>query len=188
MVRWSFLEVDSGVTSVVNRMKNEGKFKWIRGQLKYTFLGISAVLGWKKQSGWIKVDDNPGEVIEFSGLFCLSQCQTFGGGYKVTPGASPIHSKPSLLLAFGLSKIQMLMVMGPLQKGTHVGKWGKISMQPSSSLEVKSVNSQGEPTEESHNPTMYVNVDGEAVLTTPVSMKYHDNQIIVRGAKSIPNE
>ena len=188
MVRWSFLEVDSGVTSVVNRMKNEGKFKWIRGQLKYTFLGISAVLGWKKQSGWIKVDDNPGEVIEFSGLFCLSQCQTFGGGYKVTPGASPIHSKPSLLLAFGLSKIQMLMVMGPLQKGTHVGKWGKISMQPSSSLEVKSVNSQGKPTEESHNPTMYVNVDGEAVLTTPVSMQYHDNQITVRGAKSIPNE
>ena len=69
MVRWSFLEVDSGVTSVVNRMKIEGKFSWIRGQLKYTFLGISAVLGWKKQSGWIKIDNNPGEVIELSDSF-----------------------------------------------------------------------------------------------------------------------
>ena len=188
MVRWSFLEVDSGVTSVVNRMKIEGKFSWIRGQLKYTFLGISAVLGWKKQSGWIKIDNNPGEVIEFSGLFCLSQCQTFGGGYKVTPGASPVQSKPSLLLAFGLSKIQMLLVMGPLQKGTHVGMWDKISMQPASSLEVKAVDSENQPTDESHNPAMYVNVDGEAVLTTPVSMKYFDNQITVRGATSIPNE
>ena len=82
----------------------------------------------------------------------------------------------------------MLMVMGPLQKGTHVGKWGKISMQSSTSLEVKAVDSQNQPTEESHNPTMYVNVDGEAVLTTPVSMTYHDNQITVRGATSIPNE
>jgi hypothetical protein len=35
---------------------------------------------------------------------------------------------------------------------------------------------------------MFVNVDGEAVLTTPVSMKYHENQITIRGASSIPNE
>ena len=79
MVRWSFLEVDSGVTSAVNRMKNEGKFKWIRGQMKYTFLGIRAILGWKKQRGWIKIDDQLGRIVDFSGLFCLSQCQTFGG-------------------------------------------------------------------------------------------------------------
>ena len=188
MVRWSFLEVDSGVTSAVNRMKNEGKFKWIRGQMKYTFLGIRAILGWKKQQGWIKVDDEPGRIIEFSGLFCLSQCQTFGGGFKVTPGASPIQNHGSLILAFGLSKIQMLLIMGPLEKGTHIGKWGKISMQSSKSLEVRAVDKDGNPSNKSHNPRMFVNVDGEAVLTTPVSMKYHEDQITVRGASSIPNE
>jgi diacylglycerol kinase family enzyme len=188
MVRWSFLEIDSGVTSAVNRMKNEGKFKWIRGQMKYTFLGIRAIIGWKKQRGWIKVDDEPGCIVEFSGLFCLSQCQTFGGGFKVTPGASPIQNHGSLILAFGLSKLQMLLIMGPLEKGTHVGKWGKISMQPSRSLEVRAVDEDGNPSNESHNPIMFVNVDGEAVLTTPVSMKYHENQLTVRGASSIPNE
>jgi len=188
MVRWSFLEIDSGVTSAVNRMKNEGKFKWIRGQMKYTFLGIRAIIGWKKQRGWIKVDDEPGCIVEFSGLFCLSQCQTFGGGFKVTPGASPIQNHGSLILAFGLSKLQMLLIMGPLEKGTHVGKWGKISMQPSRSLEVRAVDEDGNPSNESHNPIMFVNVDGEAVLTTPVSMKYHENQLIVRGASSIPNQ
>ncbi|MBT3600608.1 MAG: hypothetical protein HN520_02315, partial [Euryarchaeota archaeon] len=188
MVRWSFLEVDSGVTSAVNRMKNEGKFKWIRGQMKYTFLGIRAILGWKKQLGWIKVDDEPGRIVDFSGLFCLSQCQTFGGGFKVTPGASPIQNHGSLILAFGLSKLQMLLIMGPLEKGKHVGKWGKISMQPSKSLEVRAVDKDGNPSNERHNPIMFVNVDGEAVLTTPVSMKYHENQITIRGASSIPNE
>lgn len=188
LVRWSFLEIDSGVTSAVNRMKNEGKFKWIRGQMKYTFLGIRAILGWKKQRGWIKVNDEPGRIVEFSGLFCLSQCQTFGGGFKVTPGASPIQNHGSLILAFGLSKLQMLLIMGPLEKGKHIGKWGKISMQPSRSLEVRAVDEDGNPSEQSHNPIMFVNVDGEAVLTTPVSMKYHENQITVRGASSIPNE
>ena len=78
-------------------MKNEGKFKWIRGQLKYTFLGIRAILGWKTNRGWIKVDDEPGEYCRFFRTFLLSQCQTFGGGFKVTPGASPIQNHGSLV-------------------------------------------------------------------------------------------
>ena len=188
MVRWSFLEIDSGVTSAVNRMKNEGKFKWIRGQLKYQLLGIRAILGWRNQPGWIKIDDEPGQKFTFSGLFCMSQCQTFGGGFKVTPGAYPTQGHGSLLMAFGLSKLQMLMVMGPLEKGTHVGKWGKISMRNATRLEVRAVGGDGEPSNDSHNPTMFVNVDGEAVLTTPISMAYHEDQISIRGAASIPNE
>ena len=38
LVRWSFLECDGGVTSSINRMKDEGKFSWISGQKKYTAL------------------------------------------------------------------------------------------------------------------------------------------------------
>jgi diacylglycerol kinase family enzyme len=50
------------------------------------------------------------------------------------------------------------------------------------------VDKDGKPSNESHNPTMFVNVDGEAVLTTPVTMKYHEDQITVRGSSSIPNQ
>ncbi len=35
---------------------------------------------------------------------------------------------------------------------------------------------------------LFVNVDGEAVITTPATMQYHDDQLTVRGAASIPNE
>ena len=91
-------------------------------------------------------------------------------------------------MAFGLSKMQMLLVMGPLEKGTHLGKWGKISMRNATRLEVRAVGEDGEPSNDSHNPTMFVNVDGEAVLTTPISMAYHEDQLSVRGASSIPNE
>ena len=49
LVRWSFLECDGGVTSSINRMKDEGKFSWISGQKKYTALAIKAILTWKSQ-------------------------------------------------------------------------------------------------------------------------------------------
>jgi diacylglycerol kinase family enzyme len=67
--------------------------------------------------------------------------------------------------------------MGPLEKGKHVGKWG-VTMESAKSYELDV--SEGDP--------LFVNVDGEAVLTTPVSMEYADNQLTVRGAATIPNE
>ncbi len=188
LVRWSFLECDSGVTSAVNRMKTEGKFRRIRGQLKYKFLGIRAIIGWKTQRGWIKVDDEPGEIVDLSGLFCMSQCQTFGGGFLIAPGALPTQKHGSLVLAWGLSKIQMLLVMGPLEKGKHIGMWNKISMKSAKKMELKSVDSNGKPSEKSHHPDLFVNVDGEAVMTTPIQLEYFEDQLIVRGASNIPNQ
>ncbi len=177
LVRWSFLECDAGVTSVVNRLKDEGQFKWIRGQAKYTALAIKAILFWKRQRGWFAIDGGEPAEVELSGLFCLSQCQTFGGGYRVAPGARPTQGHCSLVMAWGLSKIRMLMLMGPLEKGKHVGKWG-VTMEDAKRYELDV--SEGKP--------IFVNVDGEAVITTPVSMQYHDDQLTVRGASSIPNE
>lgn len=188
LVRWSFLECDSGVTSTVNRMKTEGKFKRIRGQLKYKLLGITAILGWKTQKGWIKVDDEPGEIVDLSGLFCMSQCQTFGGGFQIAPGATPIQKHGSLVLAWGLSKLQMLLVMGPVEKGKHIGKWDKIFMRKAKKLELKSVDFDDRPSEKPHQPDLFVNIDGEAVMTTPIKLEYFEDQLTVRGAENIPNQ
>ena len=106
----------------------------------------------------------------------------------VAPGASPIQKHGSLVLAWGLSKIQMLLVMGPLEKGKHIGKWGKISMRTAKSMELKAVDSNNNPINNPHNPELFVNVDGEAVMTTPVKLKYFEDQLIVRGASRIPNQ
>ncbi len=177
LVRWSFLECDGGVTSVVNRMKDEGQFKRIRGQAKYTLLAIKAILKWEKQNGTIKIDLGDQTPVDLSGLFCMSMCQTFGGGYKVAPGARPTQGYSSLVMAWGMSKSQMLRLMGPLEKGKHIGKWG-VTMQDAMRFEFGDVT----------GPPMFLNVDGEAVITTPATMQYHDDQLTVRGADSIPNE
>ncbi|MBR85167.1 MAG: hypothetical protein CMA85_04405 [Euryarchaeota archaeon] len=188
-VRWSFLEIDGGVTSSINRMKIAGVFSWIRGQAKYTALGIKAILGWKTQPAWVKINGAEAETLPLQGLFVISQCQTFGGGYKVAPGIHPKRDTASLILALGLSKLQMLLVMGPLEKGKHLGKWGKISMQDCKRFEIGAVDSEGNPSATApHSPPLFINVDGEACLMTPCKFEFHPNQLIVRGATTIPNE
>ena len=188
LVRWSFLECDGGVTSSINRMKEEGHFSWISGQKKYTFLAIKAILSWKSQMAWIKVDDQPGRKVDLTGLFAMMQAETFGGGYRVAPGMQPFGDSASIVLGFGLTKLQMLSVMGPLEKGQHVGKWGKISMEPCRRFEIKALDSEGNPTEEKgHDPPLFISLDGEISMTTPVSFEFHEGQLNVRGGQSPPN-
>ena len=53
----------------------------------------------------------------------------------------------------------MLLLMGPLRKGKHVGKWG-ITLSKCKTLEIKSVNYNNEPVDIAHNPPLPINVDG----------------------------
>jgi len=188
LVRWSFLECDGGVTSSINRMKEEGHFSWISGQKKYTFLAIKAILGWKSQMAWIKVDDSPGRKVDLTGLFAMMQAETFGGGYKVAPGMHPFGENSQIVLGFGLSKSQMLRVMGPLEKGEHVGKWGKITMEPCKSFEIRALDKEGNPTQEhGHDPALFISIDGEISMTTPIKFDFHANVLNVRGGRDPPN-
>ena len=188
LVRWSFLECDGGVTSSINRMKDEGKFSWISGQKKYTALAIKAILGWKSQMAWIRVDGGPGRKVDLTGLFAMMQAETFGGGYRVAPGMHPFGESSSIVLGFGLSKAQMLLVMGPLEKGKHIGKWGKITMEQCKSFEIRALDENGEPTlEQGHDPPLYISLDGEISITTPVKFEFHSNVLNVRGGENPPN-
>ena len=188
LVRWAFLECDGGVTSSINRMKDEGYLSWISGQKKYTFLAIRAILGWKSQMAWIKVNDNPGRKVDLTGLFAMMQAETFGGGYKVAPGMHPFGDSASIVLGFGLSKGQMLRVMGPLEKGKHIGRWNKITMEPCTTFEIKALDTHGDPTEEhGHDPPLFISLDGEISMTTPVKFEFKKNQLMVRGGPTAPN-
>ena len=185
--RWAFLESDGGTTSDVSRRKTLGQGKRIRGTAKYTYLGIKSIFGWKKQDGWLKVDDNVMGRVDMSGLYTTIMTETFGGGYRVAPGMCVTQDSMSIILANGLSKSQMLRIMGPLKKGTHVGKWG-ISHNPGTRLELRNIDENGEPNNLPHDPPMWVQVDGEPCLMTPTIIQYVPDQLTVRGANTIPNE
>ena len=184
--RWAFLESDGGTTSDVSRRKTLGQGKRIRGSAKYTYLGIKSIFGWKKQDAWLKIDDEVLGRTDMSGLFTTIMTQTFGGGYRVAPGMCVTRDSFDLILATGMSKSQMLRIMGPLKKGTHVGKWG-ITKRPSKRLEIRNIDGDDQPHSVPHDPPMWIQVDGEPCLMTPAIIEFFPDQLTVRGAASIPN-
>ena len=182
VVRWVFLESDAGVTSMTSRAKLS-RGKWIRGSLKYTYLGLTEVLRWKKKMAWVKVDDEEPVKGDLS-VLAFTMSETFGGGYKVCPGASPLNQHGHLIMGFNLSKIKMIRLMGPLRKGTHIGKFG-IEYKNAKRVEIRALDSSGEPDDSSHSPPLFVQSDGEPCIQTPVTLEFHPDQLIVRGAKSV---
>ena len=186
--RWAFLESDGGTTSDVSRRKTMGQGKHIRGIVKYTYLGVKSILGWKKQDGWLKVEDEVVGRIDMSGLTLLSMTETFAGGYRVAPGMCVTNNSMSIVLANGLSKGRMLRFIGPMKKGTHIGKWGMVSQQDGHRLELRNVDQNGQPTNDPHDPPMWIQVDGEPCLMTPAIIQFVPDQLTVRGGPSIPND
>lgn len=191
IVRWSFLETDAGVTSIVNRMKTEGKFSWIPGQLKYQMLGVRAICGWKPQRTWFKLNGGETQTVDLQGLFVVQMCETFGGGFRGAPGMHPKKPHASILTSLQLSKLQMLRVMGPLKEGKHIGMYGdgKVTLGECFSFQIGGCDAEGNPAlTTGHAPPLYVTVDGECVITTPASFEFHADQLTIRGAARLPNE
>ncbi len=182
IVRWIFHETDSGITSLVSRAKLK-RGKWIKGNLKYTYLGITEILKWKKRNAWVKIDDNEPVIINFS-LFVFTLSEYFGGGYWVAPGASPIKDHAYLCKAWNLTRLQMLLLMGPLRKGKHVGKWG-ITLDKCRKLEIKSINQENKPVDIANDPSLPINVDGEPCLQTPSRIEFHPKQLLLRVSKYV---
>ena len=52
---------------------------------------------------WLKLDDSEGEIIDFT-MFAATTGETFGGGYKVCPGVSPVDSDGMIMYAPRLSE------------------------------------------------------------------------------------
>ena len=81
----------------------------------------------------------------------------------------------------------MLKLMGPLKKGKHVGKWG-ITQQEITRLEIKPLDQTGNPLDKPTGSPYITQSDGEPQLQAPAVFDWHLDQLVVRGAPSIPNE
>jgi diacylglycerol kinase family enzyme len=182
IVRWVFLESDSGITSAISRAKLS-RAKWIKGNKKYTYLGVTTIPFWKRRKVWLKIDEAEGNIIDFT-MFAATTGETFGGGYKVCPGVSPVDKDGTIMFAPRLSRIAMLSLMGPMKKGKHVGKWG-ITMQKANRIEIKPLDASGQVSDEPLPLSTWVQADGEPVILSPATLEWHTEQLLVRGAKDV---
>ncbi len=79
----------------------------------------------------------------------------------------------------------MLSLMGPMKKGKHIGKWG-ITQKKANRIEVKPVDDAGNVSEKPLPYSTWVQADGEPIIQSPATLEWHQNQILVRGAKNVP--
>lgn len=182
IVRWVFLESDAGITSAISRAKLS-RAKWIKGNKKYTYLGITTIPFWKRRKVWLKLDDDEGQIHDFT-MFAATTGETFGGGYQVCPGVTPVDENGSIVYAPRLSRIAMLSLMGPMKKGKHIGKWG-ITQKKANRIEIKPVDKEGNVSEEPLPITTWVQADGEPIIQSPAFLEWHPKQILVRGASDV---
>lgn len=182
VVRWVFLETDAGITSAISRAKLS-RAKWIKGNKKYTYLGITTIPFWKRRKVWLKLDDNEGEILDFT-MFAATTGETFGGGYQVCPGVSPVDEDGSIVFAPRLSRLKMLSLMGPIKKGKHIGKWG-ITQKKANRIEIKPVDKEGKISEKPLQLSTWVQADGEPIIVSPALLEWHTEQLLVRGSKEV---
>jgi diacylglycerol kinase family enzyme len=172
-------------------MKSQGVFTWIPGGLKYQMLGVRAIFGWKPQKAWFRLNGGAANIVDLQGLFVIQMCESFGGGFRGAPGMHPKKPHATITTALGLSKVQMLRLMGPLRQGTHVGKFGpdKIIQEACQSFSIGACDAEGNISQTNrHNPALFVTVDGECAMQTPASFEFHAAQLTIRGAAQLPNE
>ena len=183
IVRWVFLESDAGITSAISRAKLY-RAKWIKGNKKYTYLGVTTIPFWKRRKVWLKLDEAEGEILDFT-MFAATTGETFGGGYQVCPGVTPLDKDGTIVYAPRLSRIAMLSLMGPMKKGKHIGKWG-ITKQKANRIEIKPVDSDGNICEKPLPLSTWVQADGEPIIVSPATLEWLTEQLLVRGSKDVP--
>ena len=154
--------------------------KWIKGNSKYTYLGITTIPFWPRRKVWLKIDDEEAKIVDLT-MFAATTGETFGGGYKVCPGVSPVDQKGSLVFAPRLSRLRMLMLMGPVKKGKHIGKWG-IFQRQANRIEIKPVNKKGVAQDQPFGKDTWVQADGEPCIIAPATLDWQRDQLLVRGA------
>ena len=183
VVRWVFLESDAGITSAISRAKLK-RAKWIKGQSKYTYLGVTTIPFWPRRKLELKFDDEDAFQCNLT-MLAATTGETFGGGYKVSPGVNPSDENGTVIIAPKLSRLQMLKLMGPVKKGKHIGKWG-IYAKTVNKIQIRPVNQDGEPMDEPIGVPTWVQADGEPCIMAPAILEWKTKQILVRGAQSVP--
>ena len=181
-VRWVFLESDAGITSAISRAKLR-RAKWIKGPKKYTYLGVTTIPFWPRRKVELTLDDGEPSIHDLT-MMTVATGETFGGGYRVVPNMHPTRKDGSIVLAYRLSRLQMLSLMGPVKKGKHVGKWG-IEQIDVKRVSLRPIDQDGNPSDVPVGHPTYIQADGEPLLQLPATLEWHHDQIVMRGAKNV---
>lgn len=182
ITRWVFQESDAGVTARTSRTKLT-RGRWLRGELKYLWLGVVALMTDPLPRVRIQLDDEPpasGRLV----TMVATLGETFGSGMRITPGSHPGQDGCSVLTVLDFSRLRIMGLMGPMRKGRHIGRRG-VALQTAHRIRLTQVDKEGEPVGPVAKKPTFIQADGEPCLTLPAEVSWHGGQLHVRGAASV---
>jgi diacylglycerol kinase family enzyme len=108
---------DAGIGGdVVDRVNRGGRV--INGEITFLLASVRTLLTWRNRPMRIVIDGRPRELV--AQQVVVANCQFFGGGMKVAPGAVPDDGLLDVVVAGDLGAWENVRGLRRIRAGTHL--------------------------------------------------------------------
>lgn len=113
---WFGAVMAAGFDAFVNERAN--RMRWPRGPQRYNLAIVAELLALRSRRYQMRLD---GEHHEFdSVLVAVGNTESYGGGFRIVPGADPTDGLLDVVVAEPLSRLTLMRLRPEVFKGTHV--------------------------------------------------------------------
>jgi YegS/Rv2252/BmrU family lipid kinase len=111
---------DAGIGGDVSERVNHGR-RLINGEVTFLLASIAALLRWRNKPMRVVIDDQePRDVV--AQQVVVANCEYFGGGMRVAPGAHPDDGLLDVVVIGDVSTWENIRGLGEIRDGKHLEK------------------------------------------------------------------
>lgn len=113
---WFGAVMAAGFDAFVNERAN--RMRWPRGPQRYNLAIVAELLALRSRRYQMRLDGRPSEFD--SVLVAIGNTESYGGGFRIVPGADPTDGLLDVVVAEPLGRATLMRLRPKVFKGTHV--------------------------------------------------------------------
>lgn len=113
---WFGAVMAAGFDAFVNERAN--RMRWPRGPQRYNLAIVAELLALRSRRYTMRLDGK--ESVFESVLVAIGNTESYGGGFRIVPGADPADGLLDVVVAEPLSRLTLMRLRPKVFKGTHV--------------------------------------------------------------------
>jgi diacylglycerol kinase (ATP) len=113
---WFGAVMAAGFDAFVNERAN--RMRWPRGPQRYNLAIVAELLALRSRRYRMRLDDVESEFD--SVLVAIGNTESYGGGFRIVPGADPTDGLLDVVVAEPLGRLTLMRLRPKVFKGTHV--------------------------------------------------------------------
>ncbi|MEV0569898.1 diacylglycerol kinase [Dactylosporangium sp. NPDC050588] len=113
---WFGAVMAAGFDAFVNERAN--RMRWPRGPQRYNLAIVEELLALRSRSYTMRIDGE--ESVFDSVLVAIGNTESYGGGFRIVPGADPTDGLLDVVVAEPLNRRTLMRLRPKVFKGTHV--------------------------------------------------------------------